>query len=182
MNVTVPDIDVDGTPQPSVRHHDGAEKIIFERLEPLFEDVEKYYNVEYRGTEKMFFEWYPEGSEGKPICDGSDYLRKSWVRTRDRDITAVLFLSDYRETAPFDPDYEVCGGKLEFPQHGFGFNPERGTLIFYPSTPHFINAVAPIQAGDLFQVKIHLATQVPFMYQPADFKGNYTVWFNDFLG
>lgn len=179
LGVTIPDIDPEGNPVPSVRHNNVAEKMIFERLESIYATVEQYYNIEYRGTEKMFFEWYPQGSVGKPICDGSDYLQKKWVRTRDRDVTAVLFLTDHRETVPFDPDYEVRGGKLEFPQHGFGFNPERGTLIFYPSTPQFVNAVAPVEAGDLFQVKIHLAAKSPFLYQPTDFPGNYTVWFND---
>ena len=182
MNPTTPDVDTDGNPQPSYRHNAVAEKMIFERVQGLVKTIEDYYRVEYRGTEKMSFEWYPQGSVGNPQCDSSEYINKQWAKTRDRDITGIIFLCDSRETTPFDPDYEVSGGKLEFPQHGFGFNPERGTLILYPSAPQFINAVAPIHAGDLFQVRFHIATQAPFLYQPIDFPGNYTVWFSDFLG
>lgn len=182
MNPTVPDVDNDGNPIPCSRHNEPAQKIIFERVQSLTKTIETYYNIEYRGTERMSFEWYPEGSKGKPICDSSEYIEKKWVRTRNRDITGIIFLSDFREEPPFDPDYEVCGGKLEFPQHGFGFNPERGTLILYPSAPQFINATAPIQAGDLFQVRFHIAASQPFLYKPTDFRGNFTVWFQDFLG
>ena len=182
MDVTVPDINIEGKPQPSTRHNKVSEIIIFERLRPLVNIIEKYYDAEYRGTEKLLFEWYPQGSTGELVCDSSDYVSKKWVRTRDRDLTAILFLTDHRETVPFDPDYEVSGGKLEFPQHGFGFNPERGTLILFPATPHFINANAQINAGDLFQVRIHMATKRPYLYQPRDFPGNYTTWFTELMG
>lgn len=182
MDVTVPDVDNYGEPQPSLRHCDKAEEIIFSRFSQLFNGIEKYYNVDYRGTEKMQFEWYPQGSKGKLLCDSSEFMNKKWVRTRDRDITSVLFLSDYNESAQFDSLYEVYGGKLEFPTHNFGFNPERGTLIIFPSSPHFMNAVAPVQVGDLFQVRIHIATQSPFLYQPGDFPGNFLSWFPNLLG
>ncbi len=182
MDVTVPDIDKDGLPLPSTRHNDKSEKIIFDRFQRLFEGVGKYYGVDYRGTEKMLFEWYTSGSKGNLSCDSCDYINKKWVRSRDRDITSILFLSDYNQNAAFDSLYEVYGGKLEFPNHGFGFNPERGTLIMFPSTPHFLNAVAPVMAGDLFQVRIHIATQSPFMYQPGDFPGNFLSWFPNLLG
>jgi hypothetical protein len=182
LNVTVPDVDNDNKPVPSFRHNDESEKLIFDRFQHLFKGLEKYYNVEYRGTEKMMFEWYPQGSTGKLTCDSSEFMGKKWVRTRDRDITSILFLSDFSESAAFDSLYEVYGGKLEFPNHGFGFNPERGTLIMFPSTPHFLNAVAPVQVGDSFQVRIHIATQSPFLYQPGDFPGNFLSWFPNLLG
>lgn len=182
MDVTTPDVDKDGYPLPSLRHNDKGEQIIFERFQRLFKGVDQYYNVEYRGTEKMLFEWYPQGSKSKMVCDSCDFIGKKWVRSRDRDITSVLFLSDYNESAGFDSLYEVYGGKLEFPNHNFGFNPERGTLIMFPSTPHFVNAVSPILAGDSFQVRIHMATQSPFLYQPGDFPGNFLSWFPNLLG
>lgn len=182
MDVTTPDVDDYNNILPSIRHNDKGEQIIFDRFQQLFNGIEKYYNVDYRGTEKMLFEWYPQGSKGKLTCDSSEYMNKKWVRTRDRDITAVLFLSDYNESAQFDSLYEVYGGKLEFPTHNFGFNPERGTLIIFPSSPHFINAVAPVQVGDLFQVRIHIATRSPFLYQPGGFPGNFLSWFPNLLG
>lgn len=182
MDVTVPDVDPYGKPIPSIRHNEQAEKFIFERLKQLYASVITHYNIEYRGTEKMLFEWYPQGCTSPLVCDGSEFINNKWVRTRDRDITAVLFLTDYSEAAAFDSDYEVYGGKLEFPNHNFGFNPERGTVVFFPSTPHFLNTVSPIQVGDLFQVRIHIAAKSPFIYQPADFPGNFYSWFPNLIG
>ena len=65
MDVTTPDSDKYGKPVPSTRHNDKAEEFIFERLKQTFKNVQQHYNVTYRGTEKMLFEWYPQGSEGK---------------------------------------------------------------------------------------------------------------------
>ena len=181
LGCTVPDVTVDKVPLMSVRHHERSEEIVFERIEPLFELFEKHYNVQYRGTEKMLFEWVPQGAQGKLACDGSEYIKNKWVRTRDRDLTAIIFLSDYNENASFDTGYEVYGGKLEFPNHGFGFNPERGTMVVFPSTPHFLNTTAPVLVADLYQIRIHMATKTPFLYQPSDFPGNYLTWFPQFL-
>jgi len=182
MDVTVPDHNKYGDPIPSTRHNDKAEQFIFERLQQTFRNIERHYSVEYRGTEKMLFEWYPQGSTGKLACDSSEYMNNKWVRTRDRDITAILFLSDYSESPSFDDYYEVYGGKLEFPNHNFGFNPERGTMVLFPSTPHFLNVNAPVQVGELFQVRIHMATKTPFLYQPGDFPGNFLSWFPNLIG
>ena len=179
VDVIVPDTDVNGNPVKMIRHDEESEMIIYERLQPLLPLFESHYQgFIHRGTEIMSFEWYPEGTTAAhPHCESSDYLRKKWLRTRDRDLTAVLFLCDYQEQIPFDNDFEVYGGKLEFPQYNFGFNPQRGTLIVFPSCPHFINATATINAGDLFQVRFHLASKTPYIYQPHDFPGDYTSWF-----
>jgi hypothetical protein len=101
------------------------------------------------------------------------------MRLYNRDFTGVIFLSDYQEQVPFDDEYEVFGGKLEFYSHKFGFNPQRGTLIIFPSDPHFINATSPIQAGDLFQIRFHITCTQPYLYNPKNFPGNYTTWFNE---
>lgn len=182
MDVTVPDTDTHGKPIPSMRHNNKAEQFIFDRLKQTLPNIQKHYNVEYRGTEKMMFEWYPQGCKDKMKSDSSDYINKQWVRTRDRDVTGILFLSDYNDSPSFDEMYEVYGGKLEFPNHNFGFNPERGTLVLFPSTPHFINVNAPVIVGDLFQVRINIATKRPFMYQPAEFPGNFLSWFPNLIG
>jgi len=182
MDVTTPDYDPYGDPLPSIRHNTKAEEFIFERLKQTLTNVQKYYNVEYRGTEKMQFEWYPQGCKDQMKCDSSEFISNKWVRTRDRDITAVLFLTDYSESPSFDDLYECYGGKLEFPNHNFGFNPERGTLVMFPSTPHFINVNSPVHVGDLFQVRINIATKRPFMYQPTDYPGNFVSWFPNLMG
>lgn len=177
LGFAVPDTNSDGDPIKMIRYREDAETVIFNRMQQFLPQLIEYYDFEYRGTEQIPFEFLAEGVEGIPHCENSTYLKKKWVRTKDRDFTGVLFLSDYSDTPDFDSDYEVYGGKLEFPQHGFGFNPQRGTMIVFPSGPHFINANADIIVGDLFQARVHIAAQMPYLYQPANFPGNYTNWF-----
>lgn len=172
-----PDTNDEEDPIKMFRHHEPSQKIIWERYEPLIDGVMGYYDAAYRGTEMMTFEYLAEGTASEPLCENSNYVNKKWLRVRDRDITSLLFLSDYNDQPPFDNEFEVYGGKFEFPQHGFGFNPQRGTLIFYPSGPHFINANATIIAGDLFQVRFHIATKLPYLYNPLNFPGDFRSWF-----
>jgi len=172
-----PDFDRDGNPVKMYRYREESEMTVFNRLQPLIPNLMEYYGAEYRATETIQFEYFAAGVAAEPICENSDYLRKKWVRTKDRDITGVLFLSDYNDNPPFDSEYECYGGKLEFPQHGFGFNPQRGTLIVYPSGPHFINASTTVLSGDLFQARIHMATKLPYLYDPSQFPGDYHSWF-----
>lgn len=179
INFTDADTDVEGKPIKMVKHNAMIEELIYARIQTIVPELEKYYNIQYKGTEQIMVEWYSEGVTGKPQCENSHYLRKKWVRTIPRDLTAVLFFSDFQDQPPLDSDYEVYGGKLEFPQHNFGFNPQRGTLVVYPSVPHFINATAEIKAGELYQARIHLSATTPFLYNPEQFPGDYTNWFND---
>ncbi len=175
-----PDVDIAGVPVKALRSSEEAEGIIYEKLQELIPTIQQHYNVEYRNTESIVFEWIPEGATTQPTCENSAFLRKKWVRTKDRDLSAILFLCDYQDVVPFDSDYEVYGGKFEFPQHGFGFNPQRGTLVIYPSDPHFINSNAPVTYGDLFQARIQMTTKKPFIYQPENFPGDYRTWFKEF--
>ncbi len=174
-----PDVDTEGKPIKMFRHHPDSEKIVYDKFKSLIPKLEKYYQFDHRGTEHMMFEYLAAGVKSEAVCDNAKWVNKKWVRTKDRDFSAVLFLSDYQDKTPFDSDYEVFGGKLEFLQHKFGFNPERGTLIVYPSGPHFINAMSEILAGDLFIAKFHIAAQNPYLYQPVNFPGDYQTWFND---
>ena len=181
LEMYVPDVNTNDDPIKTIKHHNLSEKIIFERFEDHIDNIEQRYDIEYRGTEKMSFEWYPEGCDGEaPHCENSNYVRKKWLKTKDNDFTAVLFLSDYQTKVPFDSDYEVYGGKLEFPQHNFGFNPERGTLVIFPSGPHFLNNTTEILAGDLYQVRFHFASVKPFLYDPNNFPGDYREWLREF--
>lgn len=173
-----PDTDPDDNPVKTVKTNDSAEEIVFDRFEPHIQTIMEHYGTIYRGTEPMTFEWYPQLCLGEqPRCESSAYIKKKWTRIKDRDFTCVIFLSQYQERTPFDSDFEVYGGKLEFPQHDFGFNPQIGTMIVFPSGQNFINDTAPILAGDLYQVRFHVATQIPFVYNPSEFMGDYTTWF-----
>ena len=172
-----PDTDKDGYPIKMSRHSEKHEEDLYHRFQVIADRVFNHYGCEYRATEKMQFEYLAEGVKTEPECANSQYLRKKWVKTRDRDIVGFLFLSDYCDNEYFDGMHEVYGGKLEFPQHAFGFEPERGTLILCPADPHFIYANAPVIVGDLFQVKLNFAAKEHLIYQPADFPGVYTTWF-----
>lgn len=179
LDLLFPDVDADDHPIKKIVYNEPAEAMIYERVSPLFPQFEQYYNIKYKGTEPISFEWYPETSTGQFSCENSRYLRKKWVRTENRDLTAIVFLSDYQPTTPFDNDYEVYGGKLEFPQWGFGFNPIRGTMVVFPSDPHFINITTQIQAGELYQARIQMAAERPFTFDPKLYPGDYRVWFGD---
>lgn len=177
LDVTVPDTDPEGHPLKVTRTDENNALFLYERLLPLFPKLEEYYGFTYKGTEGVVFEWFPEGSTGEFVCENSSYRKGKWFRTKQRDLSAVLFLSDYQDQVPFERDFEVYGGKLEFPQHGFGFNPKRGTIIFYPSVPHFINVTTPIYVGELYQARIQIAAQQPLLYDPRKFPGTYKDWF-----
>lgn len=173
-----PDIDKDGNPLKMYRYREDAEVTVFNHLKPMIPQIIKYYEApDYQGTETIQFEYFAPGIEPEPICENSDYLRKKWTRTKNRDLSAILFMSDFNDQPPFDSDYECMGGKLEFPQHGFSFNPQRGTLIVYPSDPHFINATSMVMAGEAVQARIHMACALPYLYDPTKFPGNYKTWF-----
>ena len=173
----MPDMDKDGHFTKTVKTNDYAEALIYERLVKRLPAIQMYYDLEYKGTERIQFEWFPIESKGEFICENSSFLRGKWLRTKQRDLTAVLFLSDYQERTPFEQDYETYGGKLEFAQHRFGFNPQRGTLVIFPSDPHFINMTSEILAGDLFQARIQIAAKTSYIYNPQMFPGNFTTWF-----
>ncbi len=174
-----PDVDASGKPIKMFRHHEPSSNLIYSQFKHIIPKIEQYYDFNHRGTEDLTFEYISEGCTSQPLCENSTYIHQKWVRVRDRDITGLLFLSKYQDQVPFDTDYEVYGGKLEFPQHDFGFNPERGTLILYPSGPHFINAFSPIITGDLFAVRFHLTGHSPYLYNPQQFPGDYKTWFTN---
>jgi hypothetical protein len=176
-----PNVDKDGKPIMMKKMHDAVEDLICERIKTeIVPKIENHFNVKYRSINDLQIEWYPEGCNNSNfVCENSSYLRKKWVKTKDRDFTMVLFLCDYQSQVPFDGDFEVFGGKLEFPQYGFGFNPQRGTLIIYPSLPHFINVTTQILAGDLFQVRLQMTTEMPYLHNPGLFTGDYRTWFRE---
>lgn len=178
---TVPDKDKEGKEVKTQKTQERAEQYVYERLLLALPEIQAHYQFLYKGTERIQFEWFPAQSTGHLQAENSDFLRGKWLRTRVRDFTGILFLSDYQDKVPFDGDFEVYGGKLEFPQHKFGFNPERGTLIVFPSDPHFINITTEVFAGDLFQARIQIAAQSTYIYNPQSFPGNYTTWFKPLL-
>lgn len=181
LNFVYPDTDLNNRPIKTMKGNERSEDVVFNRFKILIPEIEKYYNIIHKGTEPMMFEWYAQSCEGeKPHCENSNYINKKWVRVKDRDFTCIIFLSNFQEKVPFDSDFEVRGGKLEFIQHQFGFNPQRGTLIIFPSDPHFINNTSLIEAGDLFQIRFHFITTKPYFFDPKEYQGTYKEWFKNF--
>ena len=173
-----PDVDEEDNPIKTYKFSERNEQLIFERFQHIIPEIMKYYETDYRGTTQIIFEYLAEGSNvTEPICENSAYIRKKWTRTKDRDLTGIIFLSDYNEHPPFDTEFEVYGGNLEFPQHNLKFHGQRGTLILYPSGPHFINASSAVLAGNMYQARLHMCCKVPYLYDPKKFPGDYSSWF-----
>jgi len=171
----------DGTLQSSERFHEKAEQQIFKAFQPLIPKLEEHYiGFKYRGTEHLVFQQFPitNGIQAEePHCENAVFKRKKWVRVKDRDLTGILWLKDYQEAPPFDLRTQVLGGKLEFPTFGFGFQPQCGTLVVYPANERFISLTNGILVGELQCVRFHICGEGIWIYQPADYKGNFSTWF-----
>lgn len=181
INYNVPDKDKDDKPLPTIRTNDKSEDLIFERVKEIIPALEYHYGLKYQGTERpMMFEWYTAGmTMAQYHCGNSVYGKGKWIKTKNRDLSGIIFLSDYNDKAPFDDRYETFGGNIQFPQHGFTFNPERGTAIIYPSYPHFLSVMSPVQYGNSHIVRFHIAAGEVWFYDPKKFPGDYRSWFED---
>ena len=165
------------------RFHSEAEDKIFAKFKPLIPEIESHYNFKYKGTENLVFQHFPEGMKGmaeSPHCENASFLRKKWVKIKERDLTGILWLKDYNDQVPLDPKIEVYGGKLEFPAYGFSLQPQRGTLVLYPAGPHFITATSPVLVGDHYAVRFHIAADGLWFYQPEQFQGKWSDWFEQY--
>lgn len=177
----------DGVPQSVERHYEAIEQEVFAKIQPHIPEIEKHYAIKYRGTEHLVFQQFP--STGKPAesphCENAVFKRKKWVKVRDRDLTAIIWLKDYQEYPPFDQATQVLGGKLEFPVYNFGLQPQKGTMVVYPANERFISLTTAILVGELQCIRIHIAGgtgddgQGVWMYQPDDFPGDFRTWFAD---
>lgn len=182
--ITEPNEDPDGNPlltaQPMDEH---CETLLYNRLREVLPEIEKHFGFETRGVESMEFSWMPQDcGDGQEVrCGNAVYARQKWIKNKDRDFTVHLFLSSFNDARDdsFDPDYEVYGGKLQYPQYKFSFNPKVGTMIVHPAGPHFLHAYSPVVAGDLFYVTFHISGVLPHIYQPKDYPGDFRSWFSD---
>ena len=150
---------------------------ITQTLVKITPDIENHYSTTISKYATVGMERITEGNFIQAHSENSKFSDNKWVRYNANDLTCVLFLTDYQTNVPFDSNFEVYGGKLEFPQWGFGFNPQRGTLIVFPSDPHFINVTTKIQHGKLLQIRAHLTTATPFFYNSKQYSGSFKDWF-----
>jgi hypothetical protein len=175
-----PDVDTEGKPLSMQKHDTTLEIPLFEKFSTLIPELEAHYKgFKYKGTEHLIFQQFPVSSEmaEKPHCENAVYKRKKWIRVRDRDLTGVLWLKDYRESPPFDINTQVLGGKLEFPVYNFGFQPQKGTLVIYPANERFVCHTTNILVGELQCVRFHVCGEGLWIYQPADYPGDFRTWF-----
>lgn len=181
IEVKEPTLDDDGFATKMERFNIESQDIIFSKFKTIIPEIEKYYDLKYRGTEEILFQYFPvsSGLAEEPNCANSKYLRKKWVKTKDRDITGILWLKDYNNVVPIDVKTEVYGGKLEFPQYNFSLHPQRGTLIMYPAYPHFITAISQILVGELYCARFQVSAD-QWLYQPDKFPGTWSEWFREF--
>lgn len=179
-----PNKDEDGFPEPMARTHPDAERELFELISPCLPKVSQHFELTYKGTESFVFHQLPT-TNGKiaeqPHCDNAVYKRKKWIRTSDRDITGVVWLKDYQEHPPFDLEQHVYGGKLEFPVYNFGFQPQAGTVVFFPSCERFIHLTSSIQVGELQLAKFYIHGEGIWLYDPLKFPGDFRTWFTEII-
>jgi hypothetical protein len=174
-----PDYDNDDKPMKTVKHDEKSERIIYNRFENIIPEIDQYYNTQYQGMHHILFEYFTPGTMNDIHCENSIYVKNAWRKVKHRDLSAILFMSDYHDDVHFDVDFDVYGGKLEFAQYDFSFNPERGTLIIFPSDPWFLNATSTVNAGELVQARIQMTTAMPFIYNIEEFPGSPSTWFAD---
>ena len=160
-------------------------KVAGEFLSDILEErvmnlIDAHFGVEVEAIDSTLFEWYPEGHVTQPAApEVHKLIGGQWTRSGEADFIGVLFLMDYHDgkSGPIDTDYEVYGGKLEFPNFKFGFNPKAGTLVVYPAASNFANATTTTEIGELYQVRFYIRTTLPYTYDPRNFSGNHTTWF-----
>jgi len=170
------DVDKHGKPAMTIRMSDEASAIVHPILQHIGAQIEEKYGSPIHSLEQSRIQWMDDSVVPSPVCDNSFRSHDKWLRVHDRDLTATLFLVDFNDKPPFDGEFEVYGGKLEFPSHQFGFNPVRGTVVIHPSDPHFTHIFSPVRAGDLFVVKTFITLKTPLLYSPKNFPGSYQHW------
>lgn len=185
IHVPAPSIDRDNKPLKIERHFHNWEAELAERFRTIVPEIEERYACTYRGLAQPLFQYYPEFAKEpaeKPGCENAKYLRKKWVQYKDVDLVGFVWLKDFNENTPLDPNHEVFGGKLEFPVYNFSLVPQRGTLVLFPAGPHFITVISPILVSDLYQIKLNVSINQKngsrWFYQPHNFPGTWQDWFS----
>lgn len=169
-----------------------GQDVILGKLYQHIGQIEDKYNCIYHGTEPLVLTHYPENDKlpAEPVgCENAKFFRKKWIQTKDIQLVGHIWLKDFNDAPPYDPSFEVYGGKLEFPGINASLTPQRGTLVLFPAGPHFPNAISPVVIGDLYQIKISISVTAKngglWIYNPATFpigpEGVIESWFHEFL-
>jgi len=186
LGIAEPSLAEDGRPLKNERIIKDNElfKLIQSAILENGQDIQDRYNAKIKGMETPHFQQYfedPKHPAEPHGCENSKHVRKKWVKCKDVDVVGYVWLKDYGNGVPLDPQVEVYGGKLEFPAYNFSLVPQRGTMVMFPAGPHFITAVSPILVGSLevikFSLKLTTNEDGIWLYQPSNFPGTYVDWF-----
>lgn len=170
------DVNKAGQPIMTIKHTELAHGIVSQALHHHKDEIEEHYKAAITDLEPTRVQWSDDTVSPTVICDNSVRIKDKWLRVHNRDLTALVFLSDYNDKVPFDTEFEVYGGKIEFPSHNFGFNPVRGTMVIYPCDPHFAHVFSKISMGELFISKTFIQLNPPLIYSPKNFPGTWQQW------
>ena len=184
--ISEPSVNEEGQPVKNERFikDDDLSRLIQHAVLENGHEIQDRFDGTIKGIEVPHFQQYFENPK-KPCephgCESSKFMRKKWVKVKDIDLVAYVWLKDYGSGVPLDPRIEVYGGKLEFPAYNFSLVPQRGTMVMFPAGPHFITAVSPVLVGSLevikFSVKLTQKDDGLWLYQPSNFAGTYQDWF-----
>lgn len=186
FGISVPSLAEDGRPLKNERILKEADvtKLIQNAILENGQDIQDRYDGKIVGMQTPHFQQYfedPKNPGEKHGCESHQFKRKAWTPVKDVHLVGYIWLKDYGAGVPMDPRTEVYGGKLEFPAYNFSLVPARGTMVMFPAGPHFITAVSPILVGSLevikFSIKLTSHDDGLWVYQPSNFGGTYTDWF-----
>lgn len=178
LRLDFPNVNNDDKPIKTILKAPVIQNRVWQRLELYFDSIENYYGIDVESVGEVDIEWYPENSVNeKARCENSIHINSKWQVVNDNDFCAIIFLKDYNDSKDFDMDFECYGGKLNMVNHGFAFNPQRGTLIIFPGNQYFINATESPKFGDAIQIRTHITSTKRYKYLPSEFPGNFKTWF-----
>lgn len=159
-------------------------KIISDSIVNMFsyyeEDVEGYYGVGLHSFTNVQIEWFPETcKQDGVVCENAFIRNGKWQRRNANDFTAVIFLKNHTTSTDFDDEVDVYGGTLQFPVQNVSIHPKIGTLVLFPSGPHFRNNTVSPKLGDMLQLRFHIVCEKPYEYTIQQFPGDYRTWWKN---
>lgn len=155
-------------------------------LEPMVDDTvasiraefENHYNITIADVKNVTVEWYAEGAATTAASIHTHTLRnQQWTKASQTDFIGLIFCSEYNARPPFDSDYEVYGGQIDFPTFRVQFKPVMGTMVIFPAAANFIWGVTQPAVGDLFLVKFDIVCTQSYQYdRQRHFSTDYRTW------
>lgn len=139
-----------------------------------------YYGTQIVGIKKFSVSVLDVTDEPKVHVPNHEWLRQKWVKLNRGDLIATLFLTSditFNEAAAEDAIFSK-GGSIEFTSFNFTHPATAGTLVIYPCTPHFMRAFSEVTHGVGLRIDMHIVTETPYIYDPQQFPGTFTEWFD----